>query len=115
MGIFEIILVGDGHDESLAQEFELHADMEPVKLRFHRSGRAPLNEIAQTVITVSDDTHDSISLHALLQKEPIKEAFGPSRMGRDKDEARPELSVALDPAGSYLELACSQVLSMLYI
>jgi hypothetical protein len=52
MGIFEILLVGDGHDDGLAQEFELHADREPVKLRFHRSGRAPLDKIAQTAITV---------------------------------------------------------------
>jgi hypothetical protein len=35
-------------------------NMEPVELRFHRLGRAPLNEIAETVIIVRDDTHDRI-------------------------------------------------------
>jgi hypothetical protein len=115
MGICKILLVGDGHDDSLAQEFELHADMEPVELRFHRPGRGALNEIAETVITVRDDTHDSISLHALLQKEPIEETIGPSRFGRDKHETSPKLFVALDSTRRYLELTCDQVLSMFYI
>jgi hypothetical protein len=79
MGIFKILLVGDRHDDGLAQQFEPHANMEPVELRFHRPGRPALNEVAETVITVRDDTHDSISLDALLQKESIKETLGPSR------------------------------------
>jgi hypothetical protein len=115
MGIFEMFLVGDGHDDSLAQQFELHADMEPIKLRFHRPGRAALNEIAKTVITVRDDTHDGISPHALLEKEAIEETISPSRFGRYKHETRPKLSIALDPARRYLELPCDQVLSMLNI
>src|SRR5882672_1813621 len=115
MGIFKILLVGDGYDDGLAQQFEPHANMEPVELRFHRPGRAALNEIAETVITVRDDTHDSISLHALLQKESIKGTVGPSRIGRDKHETRPKLSIALDSTRRYLELACDQVLSMFYI
>jgi len=115
MGIFKILLVGDGYDDGLAQQFEPHANMEPVELRFHRPGRAALNEIAETVITVRDDTHDSISLHALLQKKAIEETLGPSRIGRDKYETRPKLSIALDSTRRYLELACDQVLSMFYI
>jgi hypothetical protein len=89
--------------------------MKPVELRFHRPGRAALNEIAKSVITVRDDTHDSISLHALLQKEAIEETISPSRFGRYKHETRPKLPIALDPARRYLELPCDRVLSMLYI
>ena len=80
--------------------------MEPIELRFHRPGRAALYEIAETVITVRDDTHDSISLHALLQKEAIEEPLGPARIGRDKHESRRKLSIALDSTRRYLELAC---------
>jgi hypothetical protein len=115
IGILKVLLVGDGHDDSLAKEFELHADMEPAELRFHGPGRAALNEMAETAITVRDDTHDSISLHALLQKEAIEETLGPSRIGRDKHETRPKLFIALDSTRRYLELACDQVLSMFYI
>ena len=89
--------------------------MKPVKLGFHGPRRATLNGVAQTIIAVCDDTHDSISLHALLKKEAIEEAFGPPRIRRHKGEARPEISIALDPARRYLELACDQLLSMLYI
>jgi hypothetical protein len=78
-------------------------------------GRAALNEIAETVITVRDHTHDSISLHALLQEEAIEETLGPARIGRDKRETRPKLSIALDSTRRYLKLACDQVLSMFYI
>ena len=51
----------------------------------------------------------------MLQKEAVEETLGPSRIGRDKYEARPKLSIALDSTRRYLELACDQVLSMLYI
>jgi hypothetical protein len=115
MGIFKNFLVGDGHDDCLLQKFELHADMEPVEWRFHRPGRAALNEIVETVIAVRDDTHDGISLHALLQKEAIEETISPSRFGRYKHETRPKLSIAFDPARRYLELPCDRVLSMLYM
>ena len=74
-----------------------------------------MNEIAETVIAIRDDAHDSISLHALLQKEAIEETLAPSRFGRDKHKTRPKLSIALDSTGRYLELACDQVLSMFYI
>src|SRR5271167_4483438 len=89
--------------------------MEPVELRFHGPRRTALNEIAETVIAIRDDAHNSISLHALLQKEAIEEALGPTRIRRDKHETRPELSIALDATRRYLELACDQVLSMFYI
>src|ERR1700730_6007419 len=89
--------------------------MKPVELRFHRPRRATLNKVSQTVIAIRDDAHDSIALHALLQKEAVEETVGPTWIRRDKDETRAELSIALDAAGSYLELACDQVLSMLYI
>jgi hypothetical protein len=115
MGILEIFLVSDRHDYSLAQQFELHADMEPIKLRFHRPERAALNEIPKTVITVRDDTHDGISPHALLEKEAIEETISPPRFGRYKRETRPKLPIALDSPRSYLELPCDQVLSMFYI
>jgi hypothetical protein len=51
----------------------------------------------------------------LLQKETIEETLRPSRIGRDKHEASPQLSIALDSTRRYLELACDQMLSMLYI
>jgi hypothetical protein len=73
-------------------------------LRFHRPGRAALNEIAKTVITVRDDTHSSVSLHALLQKIAIEKALARSRIGGDERETRPKLSVALDSTRRYLEL-----------
>jgi hypothetical protein len=114
-GIFKILLVCDWHDDCLPQEFEFHADMEPIELRLHGPRRAALNEIAETIVTVRNDTHDGISLHALLQKETIEETLGPSRIGRDKHEASTQLSIALDSTRRYLELACDQMLSMLYI
>jgi hypothetical protein len=52
--------------------------MELVELGFHGPRRTALNEIAQTVITVCDNTHDGISLHALLQKEAVEERRGSS-------------------------------------
>jgi len=93
--------------------FEFHADMEPIKLRFHRPGRTPLNEIAKTIITVRNDTHDGISSHALLEKEAVEEIISPSRLGRYKNETRPKPSIALDSPCCYLELPCDQVLAVL--
>jgi hypothetical protein len=74
-----------------------------------------LNEIVETVITVCDDPHDRIPLRALLQKEAVEETVGPTWIRRDEDETRAELSITLDATCGYLELACDQVLSMLYI
>jgi hypothetical protein len=74
-----------------------------------------LNEIAEAVITVRDDTHGSISFHALLQKEAVKETVGPAWIRRDEDETRAKLSITLDPTRRYLELTCNQVLSMLHM
>jgi hypothetical protein len=59
----------------------------------------------QTVIIVCDNTHDGISLHALLQKEAVEEIGGSAWIGRHKDETRAELSIALYATRRYLELA----------
>jgi hypothetical protein len=115
MRIFQIFLVCDGHDDRFPQQLEFHPDMEPVKLRFHRPGRTALNEIAKTVITVCDDTHDGISFHALLQKEAVEETVGPTWIRRNEDKTRTKLSITFDSARRYLELACNRGPSMLHI
>jgi hypothetical protein len=53
--------------------------MEPVELRVHRSGRAALNKITKTVITIRDYPRDGISPHALLQQKTIEYDISPSR------------------------------------
>jgi hypothetical protein len=105
MGIVKILLVWTGMTTAFRRSSSFMPIWDQVELRFHRPGRAALNEIAETVITVRDDTHDRISLHALLHQEAVEETIGPTWIRRDKDETRAELSIALYATRCYLCVA----------